>query len=237
MIFGIGDPIINSSVINSGTDLQLKHCLIHPGWEIRSELDNESPLTGYISYINLWTHYEFKWHIFLYNLIEDHDASGIFADPESYLSELFKILDEDIRIKAHKYEYDYSINRPSSDEVANYLQKKEMFFGEDSVSGSSVVLNDNEIDNDDYYKNLEITATHGATTEKKTITGYVGSTRTATLSSALSFTPASTDTYTIDGLFHCTKFEPKLIDNITKAIYVEIIMKSVFPMEVGQIPT
>lgn len=237
MILGIGDPIINSSVINSGADLQLKHCLIFPGWEKRTELSNESPLTGFNGYINQWTHYEFKWQIFLFRLIDDHESSGIFADPESYLSELFKILDEDIRIKAHKYEYDYATNRPSSTEVTNYLQKKEMYFGAGSVSGSSVVLNDNEIDNDDYYNGLNITATHVATTEKKEITGYVGSTRTAALSSPLSFTPTDTDTYTIDGLFHCEKFDLKLINNITKAMYAEIIMRSIFPMEVGQIPT
>ena len=233
MIFGIGDPIINSSVINSGTDLQLKHCLIHPGWEIRSELSNESPLTGYNSYINQWTHYEFKWHIFLYRLIDDHDVSGIFADPESYLTELYKLLDEDIRIKAHKYEYDYATNRPKTTEVANYLQKKKMYFGTGSASGSSVVLNDNEIDNDDYYNGLSITSKG----ENKLISDYVGSTRTAALGSAFTFTPAATDTYTIDGLFHCEVFNPKLINNITKAIYAEIIMRSIFPMEVGQIPT
>lgn len=235
MIQGIQNPIVQGSAIHSTNPLELKACdEIFPDFEIRKEIKNTSVLNGFNNYVNRWTHWQFRWLIHLYRCInEGADWGAPYTDPKIYFTELCNLLACDFRVKAHKYEYDYTNNKPSAAAVTNYIQSKALAFGTGS-STSVVILNDQELDSNDYLDGLYIT--WGS--QRVQITNYVGSTRAATINPA--FTPSApltSDEYTIDVFFHCTEFKQFYLEDVQRADVIEIVCESMRPIQVDQIAT
>ena len=291
MIFGIGNPIINGSDINSGNDFEIKFCNIYPNFEIKEE-DEEISLDGSKDYNYHYTHYRFKLLIYLYET--NSDESAPYDTIINYAEELYNMLKCDFRMKAHKYTgklglisgtadsnvlnklhdteaftkdesfyknyyahntdadtYAKITGKDSDDQLAlesdifpngnenyefglilQFLQTKEFTFNSGS-SGTTIKLNDNMSAVDDFYNNFYIYYDD----ERRKITDYTGSTKTAIIDSAFTSDPTDTDVYTIDCLFHCEKCIDHYLKDITQADVMEIIIESMTPILVGQIPT
>ncbi len=235
MLQGIGNPIVQGSEINGGTNpLELKACdEIFPNFENREEIISESTYNGFRDYTNRWTHQKFKWLIHIYKCIEEGATWGSpYTDPAVYYAELLNLLACDFRVIAHKYEYNYATNRPSAVAVTNYIQSKALNFGSGS-SGTSIILNTQELPINDYYNGLNITW-NGVT---KAITDYDGSSREATIATPFASNPTTSDEYTIDVFFHCTVFKPYYLEDVQRADVIQIDVESMRPVQVNQIAT
>jgi len=234
MIQGIGNPVVMSTdgTIHSGVALELKFCdEIFPNFEKRTEIKKSSIFNGFNHYVNRWTHWEFRWIIHLYEAIRAGEAAP-YNTPAAYFAELLNLLDCNFKLKAHKYEYNYTDNEPSAVAVANWIQSKHITFGTGS-SGTSIVLDEAELNEDDYLNGLNITW-NGTT---KAIIDYVGSTHTATIASPFASDPVITDEYTIDVFFHCKPFKLFYLEDLQRADCLELIVESMRPVDVDQIAT
>jgi hypothetical protein len=96
MIFGVGYPVVE--IINSSVIIELSHGAIFPKFKDKRILENESPINGVRSWVDLWNHAEFEVTVHI------HESD----DPIGYFNILLAIEDQLVYFKPHKYIADRS---------------------------------------------------------------------------------------------------------------------------------
>ena len=100
MIFGKGYPV--AEIVSSSTEIIMHYAGLIPKFKDKRKIENESPINGYRTWVDLWNHAEFLVRVYLFN----------HSDPIGFFNILAQMEDETVYFKPHQYRMNGITNLP-----------------------------------------------------------------------------------------------------------------------------